>query len=57
MCCNAYLNIISYESLKKTLYDLQTRLLALTGQDPLKDKLIGSQLSPSKLKPNAKDSK
>ncbi|XP_064387064.1 inositol polyphosphate-4-phosphatase type I A-like isoform X2 [Halichondria panicea] len=41
----------SYETLKATLYQLQNKIMGLTGQDPLKDKgvsIIGSQVLPSK---------
>ena len=41
----------SYEGLRNTLYELQTKLINMTGQDPLKDKgvsIIGSQISPSR---------
>ena len=42
----------SYEGLKNTFYELQTRLTLLTGEDPLKDKhvsFIGPQVSPQKI--------
>jgi len=47
-----FIRMFSYEGLKATLYQLQNRLVELTGQDPLKDKgasIFGSQISPSKL--------
>ena len=40
-----------YEGLRATLYQLQSQLMALTGEDPLKDKgvsIIAPQFSPRK---------
>ena len=40
-----------YEGLRATLYQLQSQLMALTGEDPLKDKgvsIIAPQFSPHK---------
>jgi len=47
--------VSSYEGLKKTLYELQTRLLVLTGQDPVKDKPVGPQLSPPRTQRNVQN--
>ena len=40
-----------YEGLRATLYQLQSKLLAMTGEDPLKDKgvsIIAPQFAPQK---------
>ena len=40
-----------YEGLRATLYQLQSKLMAMTGEDPLKDKgvsIIAPQFSPNK---------
>lgn len=53
-----HVHYCSYEGLKTTFYELQTRLTLLTGEDPLKDKhvsFIGPQVSPQKITTQLRD--
>ena len=50
MCIHVIL-VCRYEGLRATLYQLQSKLLAMTGEDPLKDKgvsIIAPQFAPQK---------
>lgn len=45
------IHVCRYEGLRATLYQLQSKLLAMTGEDPLKDKgvsIIAPQFAPQK---------